>query len=272
MNNPRFYEDIEKICDKFGTPCQIYDESLIRENVRNLINAFSNKFNFKQLAVKALPNPYILKILLDEGCGLDCSSNTELKIAQQLGVEPHNIMFTSNYTSKEDLKLALDMKVIINLDDLSLIEKLYNINQSLPDTLFFRLNPGVGNTESNTKSNILGGPDAKFGISPNDIIEAFRLAKNYGVKNFGIHMMTGSCVLDNNYWEKSVNLLIDNIIHIEQVLEINIDYINIGGGIGIPYNPEEKVVDINYLVNTIDNCFKLKIKQLKIYTWKMVDT
>ena len=122
MNNPRFYEDIEKICDKFGTPCQIYDESLIRENVRNLINAFSNKFNFKQFfAVKALPNPYILKILLDEGCGLDCSSNTELKIAQQLGVEPHNIMFTSNYTSKEDLKLALDMKVIINLDDLSVI-------------------------------------------------------------------------------------------------------------------------------------------------------
>ena len=121
----------------------------------------------------------------------------------------------------------------------------------------------MGNTESNTKSNILGGPDAKFGISPNDIIEAFRLAKNYGVKNFGIHMMTGSCVLDNNYWEKSVKLLIDNIIHIEQVLEINIDYINIGGGIGIPYNPEEKVVDINYLVNTIDNCFKLKNKTVK---------
>ena len=252
------YININELIKKYNTPLQIYDENMIKENVKELINSFSKKFTFKQFfAVKALPNPNILKILLDENCGLDCSSNTELRIAESFNIDPKRIIFTSNYTSYEDLKLAYDMKVIINLDDYSLIDKLYNIYNKFPDCIFFRLNPGIGKTDTETKSNILGGPYAKFGISSENIIKSYELAKNYGCKEFGIHMMTGSCVMNNNYWLKSINILIDNIQKIEKELEIKIKYVNIGGGIGIPYREEETKININDLVEKIyDLCLQ----------------
>ena len=248
--------DIHNLIKKYSTPLQIYDETSIRNNVRELLSKFNLKFKFKQFfAVKALPNPHILKILIEEGCGLDCSSQSELKIAKMLNVDSKNIVFTSNYTSRDDLKLAQDMNVIINLDDYSLIRKLYDIYQKFPKTIFFRLNPGLGKTDTETKSNILGGPEAKFGISPENIIKSYDLAKIYGATEFGIHMMTGSCIMNNDYWKQSINILIDNIIEIEKTLSISIKYINIGGGIGIPYHPDEKRVDIDDLIDKIYSTF-----------------
>jgi len=250
------YIDIKTLINTYSTPLQIYDENSIRKNTRELIECFKQKFSFKQFfAVKALPNPHILKILIDEGCGLDCSSSSELKIAKMLKINSDNIIFTSNYTSKEDLNLAMEMGVIINLDDYSLIDKLYKISNTFPKKIFFRLNPGIGKTNGESESNILGGPNAKFGISPQNIMKCYELSKKYGCKEFGIHMMTGSCVMDNTYWKESIKILIDTINNIQNNLNIKINYINIGGGIGIPYKPEENKVNISELVNIIYETF-----------------
>ena len=188
-----------------------------------------------------------------------------------LKVEPNNIIFTSNYTSEEDLKLAMDMGVIINLDDYSLIDKLYKINNKFPKKIFFRLNPGVGKTNGETESNILGGPNAKFGISPLNIVKCYELSKKYGCEEFGIHMMTGSCVMDNSYWKESIKILIETINSIQDKLDIKINYINIGGGIGIPYKPEDSKVNIEDLVNTVYKHLEKIILLFRIYIWKMGD-
>ena len=147
------------------------------------------------------------------------------------------------------------MGVIINLDDYSLIDKLHKINNKFPKRIFFRLNPGIGKTNGETESNILGGPNAKFGISPSNILKCYKLSKKYGCEKFGIHMMTGSCVMDNLYWKESIKILIETINYIQRTLNIKIDYINIGGGIGIPYKPDELKVDIKELVNIINETF-----------------
>ena len=249
-------DKLQYLCEKYDTPLQLYDEKMIRENVRELIKTFSEKFFFKQFfAVKALPNPVILKILLEEGCGLDCSSTSELYIAEKLGVSGENIMFTSNYTSKNDLKKALDINCIINLDDLSLVHDLNDVASQFPKLISFRLNPGIGKTHSETSSNILGGPKAKFGISPDNILEAYKYAKKYGAERFGIHMMTGSCILNNEYWKETITILINTIKKIEKELEINFEFINIGGGLGIPYKPEESRININQLTDIIYQTF-----------------
>ena len=262
-----FLNNINELCEKYDTPLQVYDEKLIRNNVNNLIHKFNNKFNFKQFfAVKALPNPHILKILIEEGCGLDCSSISELYIAKKLGVDSQDIFFTSNFTSKQELKYAYDMDVHINLDDISLIDDLYNIYNKFPKKICFRLNPGVGYTNSETKSNVLGGPDAKFGISTDNILEAYKKAKELGCQKYGIHMMTGSCVLDNNYWCETINILLNNMEKIENNLNITFEYINIGGGLGIPYKQDEKSIDIDILVDKIYTILINKKKNLpKLY-------
>ena len=244
-------ELLTEIIEKYQTPLQLYDEKAIKENAIHFLEKFSILPNFKQyFAVKALPNPHILKLLTDLGMGLDCSSICELKLAELIGCKK-NIMFTSNYTSVEDLKIALDMNVIINLDDITLIEPLYNINNKMPDTLFFRINPGIGKTDSETKSNILAGPDAKFGLDENNIIKAYTKAFKLGVKEFGIHVMTGSNVLNIEYWEE----LVDKIfLIINQLKEnnIKINHINLGGGIGINYYTGEKI-NVELLANNINN-------------------
>lgn len=255
---PLSNEKLNYLVNKYKTPLQLYDANGIIKNTKKLIDTFKIQFNeFKQFfAVKALPNPSILKLLINLGCGLDCSSVSELYIAQKLGVDGSNIIYTSNYTSDEDLKIAIDQNVIINLDDISLIKSLIKINKKCTETICFRLNPGIGNTGSNTKSNILGGPDAKFGIPPSQIIEAYKIAKDNGCKKFGIHMMTGSCVMNNDYWINSLTILINTIKKISKELNIKFDFINVGGGLGIPYKPKDKVIDIIDLSIKMKNLFK----------------
>lgn len=251
-------DKLEYLCATYNTPLQLYDESMIRENVKCLLREFNNKFFFQQFfAVKALPNPNILKILLDEGCGLDCSSMSELYIAKKLNVSSEKIMFTSNYTNKKELEYAVSRNCIINLDDLSLVHDLYEVASSFPEIICFRLNPGIGTTQSESISNILGGPDAKFGISRENIVKAYQFAKQYGATRFGIHMMTGSCVLVTEYWIQTINILIEVIKEIETELNIHFEFINIGGGLGIPYKPNEQKIDIQSLVETLYNTFKI---------------
>lgn len=240
--------DIINLCNIYSTPLQIYDGSSIIENQTNFIKTMTNNFpNFRQyFAVKALPNPHVLKLLIDNGSYLDCSSIVELKIAKQLGLNGKQIMFTSNYTSKEDLIFAKELNAIINLDDISLIDDLASLGE-MPELLCFRLNPGIGKTDSETVSNILGGPNAKFGIPIFQIEDAFIKAKKLGVKKFGIHMMTGSNVLNLDYWDELIKILFQTI----NKINILFDFINIGGGIGIPYKPDQSKIDITEFSNLL---------------------
>jgi diaminopimelate decarboxylase len=237
--------DIKQLTRIYGTPLQIYDGSMIIENQQNFMSLMKNNFpTFRQyFAAKALPNPHILKMLIENGSYLDCSSSVELEIANNLGLKGNQIMFTSNYTSKDDLKFAKKLNAIINLDDISLIDDLASLGD-MPELLCFRLNPGIGKTDSETVSNILGGPDAKFGIPTFQIVEAFKKAKELGVKKFGIHMMTGSNVLNLDYWDELIKILFQNINNIKNSLDIYPSFINIGGGIGIPYKPNDPKIDI----------------------------
>jgi diaminopimelate decarboxylase len=264
-------ETLKKIVEKEGTPLQIYDAELIKENLKDFLNNMSINFpGFRQyFAVKALPNPHILELLIDNGCYLDCSSLTELKLAQSAGLIKDQIMFTSNYTSKQDLQFAKDLNCIINLDDISLIDDLASLGE-MPELLSLRLNPGIGKTNSETKSNILGGENSKFGIYQLQLYEGYSKAKDLGVKKFALHVMTGSNVLDLKYWDELIKIVFDTIVLIKNSLKINFEFINIGGGIGIPYKQDEPKIDMKVFSNMLRTCIntqlnKYKLNDIKIY-------
>jgi diaminopimelate decarboxylase len=258
-------EKIFDLVNKYNTPLQIYDANLMIENQKKFIDTMTSNFKeFRQyFAIKALPNPNILKLLIDNGSFLDCSSNVELQIARNLGCSGEQIMFTSNYTSKDDLKLAKEIGAIINLDDISLIDDLSSLGQ-MPELLCFRLNPGIGKTDSETVSNILGGPDAKFGIPTFQIIDAFKKAKNLGVKRFGLHMMTGSNVLNYEYWDELIKILFENLNNIQKIAEVTIEFINIGGGVGIPYKADQPKFDVDKLSNLLRSSINREIERYGI--------
>lgn len=259
---PLGIDALKKLVEEYGTPLQIYSEEGIRTQTRGLINAFEKAGfkNFKEyFAVKALPNPAILLLLTRfENCGLDCSSTGELWISDQVGCT--DIMYTSNYTSKEDLKKAVRQKVIINLDDETLVDSLAEACREdglqFPELICFRLNPGVGNTQSETSSNLLGGPTAKFGVAPDQIETAYRKAQQYGAKRFGIHMMTGSCVTEEEYWALSVEKLLSTLQQLAKKLGIEFEFVNIGGGIGIPYHEGQPDVDVARVAGIIAEKFE----------------
>ena len=241
---------LEGLAAEHGTPFQLYDEEAIRGNARELIGSFSEAFpGFQQFfAVKALPNPAVLNVLLDEGCGLDCSSAAELHVARQLNVPGEKVIFTSNYTSEADLGAAVAQGAILNLDDASLCA---SVPGGCPDLVSFRLNPGIGGTSSGTASNILGGPSAKFGVPRAHIVAAYAEAQARGATRFGMHMMTGSCVLDASYWSATVEELMDTVAEVSHALSIEFEFINIGGGLGIPYEPEERPIELAAVVGHV---------------------
>ena len=245
-------DELEALAVTYGTPYQLYDEQAMRDNCTALLAAFRAHFgpSFKQFfAVKALPNPAVLRVLVDAGCGLDCSSTSELHIAQALGVAGGDVMYTSNYTSQGDLATAVAQGVIVNLDDASLVASVQRAcSGAVPALVSFRLNPGKGRTDSETASNVLGGEHAKFGVPPEQIVEAYRSAKAAGAVRFGMHMMTGSCVLNEEYWLETVGVLVDTVARVQRECGIaSFEFINIGGGLGIPYRPEDPVVSVDTL-------------------------
>ncbi|KAL3658019.1 hypothetical protein V7S43_017061 [Phytophthora oleae] len=256
-------ERLDALAETYGTPLQIYDEQLIRNNARRLFAAFRAHFpDFQQFyAVKALPNPAILKLLHQEGCGMDCSSSAELHICKELGVPGDQVIFTSNFTAQKDLATAFDQGVIMNLDDVSLVDSLVAARGKCPELMTFRLNPGLGRTDSETKSNVLGGPDAKFGVPPFQIVEAYRKAQQAGATRFGIHMMTGSCVMNQDYWRETVSVLFNTIVQLKKELGIEFEFMNIGGGLGIPYRKDQESVDVEAIAKMLREVFDAAMKE-----------
>ncbi len=243
------------IVNHFGTPFHIYDEKGIRETCRKLNAAFSplNEFKdngFKEFfAVKALPNPTIMKIMQDAGFGFDCSSIPELVLARQIKSFNEDIMFTSNNTSPTQFEAALAHGgCILNLDDISLIKKI----TTTPDLICFRYNPGAkrkGNT-------IIGNPvEAKYGVSHDQIIDAYRQCVELGVKRFGIHTMLASNELNYKYMVETARMLLSMIKKINNTLDIKFEFINIGGGLGIPYTPDASPFDLDAMANDIIQMF-----------------
>ena len=243
-NLPFSKEQIENIIENHPTPFHIYDEEAIRKNARYFKNAFSWNQGFKEYyAIKAAPNPYLMKILREEGFGIDCSSIAELELAKRVGMSGNEIMLTSNDTPANEFQLAKNLGAIINFDDISHINFVEE-NMGLPDTICMRYNPG----DLKEGNLIIGHPeDAKYGSTHKQMIEGYQILKEKGVKHFGIHTMVASNELDPDYFVETAEVLFKLIIEVSEKTGIHIEFANLGGGIGIPYKPEDKPVDLEYI-------------------------
>ena len=232
---------IKEAVSQYPTPFYIYDESGIRDAAKKIKAAFSRNKGFRNFfAVKALPNPKILQILLSEGMGLDCSSLTELILAEKIGAKDVDIMFSSNDTPGQDFKMARKLNAVINLDDITHIEYLEK-EAGLPELLCFRYNPG-NRVHGNE---IIGYPEeAKFGMTKEQVLEGIQIAQQKGVKRFGLHAMVISNNLDKTIALEIVKALFELAKEIEQTNGVQLEFINLGGGIGIPYKPEDKEFDL----------------------------
>lgn len=234
-------EQIEELSKIHSTPFHIYDEERIRQTAKDLKLAFDWVPGFKNyFAVKALPNPHILEILKEEGMGTDCSSLPELMIAKEVGLRGEDIMFTSNDTPPEEFIEAKQLGAIINLDDITHIDTLVK-SAGMPDIICFRYNPG----EEKTGNSIIGEPkEAKYGLTKEQLIEAYKKAKEAGASRFGLHTMVCSNEQNVEYLINTARMLFDLIGQIKKEAGIDISFINLGGGVGIPYSPEENKIDI----------------------------
>lgn len=241
-------EQLEEIITQYPTPFHIYDETGIRENARRLKAAFAWNPGFKEyFAVKATPTPAILKLLHEEGCGCDCSSEAELIMAERCGVLGDEIMFSSNNTSEEDFQLAHRLGAIINLDDLTLVDTLESALGAVPEKICCRYNPGGVFTlgESHEGFQVMDNPgDAKYGMTREQLAEAFRRLSAKGTKEFGIHAFLASNTLSNDYYPSLARILFQLAVELSTESGVHISFINLSGGIGIPYRPEQTPNDI----------------------------
>lgn len=234
-------DEIRAAAERYPTPFHIYDEEGIRANARRLNRAFAWSPGFRNFfAVKACPNPFIMKFLMEEGFGADCSSLPELLLAEATGIKGSAVMFTSNDTPAEEFVKARQMGAIINLDDITHIDFLRQV-AGLPDRICLRYNPGPlkgGNA-------IIGKPEeAKYGFIRDQMLEGYRMLRDYGVKRFGLHTMVASNELDPQYFIDTAGMLFQLAVDVHRELGIVIELINLGGGIGIPYRPDQKEVDL----------------------------
>ena len=243
---------LDDLISKFPTPFYLYDEKAIRENMQKFTKAFSIFPVFREhFAVKACPNPYILKILAQEGCGADCSSLPELILSKKSGILGKKVIFTSNETPAEEYKYAYENGNIINLDDFTHIEYLKNAIGKLPDTICFRYNPGNDKQGCNS---IIGKPEeAKYGLTREQIIQAYKICKEEGVKHFGLHTMVASNELNPDFFIDTAKLLFELCAEIKGKTGVRIEFVDLGGGLGIPYRPEQKAVDYDYVAKGIKN-------------------
>lgn len=248
---PLSHSQLVELAKKFPTPFYIYDEKAIRENVKYFYKAFSIFPSFTEyFAVKALPNPYILKVLENEGCGGDCSSLPELMLCEKSGITGHRIMFTSNDTPAQEFVYAQKLGAIINLDDITHIEFLKNaLGGKLPDTICFRYNPGPLKEGGNS---IIGKPEeAKYGLTKEQMIQAYKICKAEGVKHFGIHTMVASNELNPDFFVDTARIVFELILEVQKECGVNIEFADLGGGVGIPYKPDQKKVDLDYVAKGI---------------------
>jgi len=260
-------ETLEQIAREFPTPFHIYDERGINENARRLNCAFAWADGFREyFAVKATPNPYLMKLFMKHAMGADCSSLPELLLAEHCGITGESIMFSSNDTPAGEFKKALELGAIINLDDLSHIAFLEK-HAGLPPLICFRYNPGP----SRTGNSVIGNPqESKFGFTLDQLYEGYAQCRDKGIGRFGLHAMVASNELDHNYFVETASMLIDIVIELTRTIGIRFEFINIGGGIGIPCRPGQQALDIDALSCGIKNLYAKKINgttlaPLKLY-------
>lgn len=247
-------EQVDEIVKTYPTPFHLYDEKGIRENARRLNKAFSWNKGFKEyFAVKAEPNPYIMKILQEEGCGADCSSYTELMLSEACGITGEEIMFSSNETPKEDYIKAMNLNAIINLDDITHIDFLKDLT-GLPKKICCRYNPG-GVFQVST--DIMDNPgDAKYGFTKEQMIEGFTRLKELGVEEFGIHSFLASNTTSNDYYPILAKILFELAVELKEKTGANITFINLSGGIGIPYTPDEEEGNIEVIAQGVKEAYE----------------
>ena len=235
-------EQISEVVKTYPTPFHIYDEKGIRENARRMAKAFSWNKGFKEyFAVKATPNPFLMQILKEEGCGFDCSSLTELMMSEAVGSVGDEIMFSSNATPAEEFVKAKELGAVINLDDFTHVAYLEKV-AGLPKKICCRYNPGGVYAVSNS---IMDNPgDAKYGMTKEQLTEAFRIMKEKGVEEFGIHSFLCSNTVTNDYYPMLARTLFELAVEMKEKTGVHITFINLSGGVGIPYYPDQEPNDI----------------------------
>jgi diaminopimelate decarboxylase len=260
-------QKIEEIVKNYPTPFHIYDEAAIRANAKELLRAFGIVPGFKEFFVFiSLPNPFILKILADEGFGADCSSLSELLMAEKAGIVGEDIMFSSNDTPEEEFVKAKELGAIINLDDITHIAVLEKA-AGLPDLVCFRYNPGP----LKDGNDIIGKPEeSKYGFTREQLFEGYTILKNKGVKRFGLHTMVASNELNVDYFVETARILFEAAVEISKKVGIDFEFINLGGGIGIPYRPEQERVSFDAIASGVlkaynETIVKNGLKPPKIY-------
>ena len=236
-------EKVQEIAEKYPTPFHLYDEKGIRENAQALKEAFAWNKGFKEFfAVKATPNPFLIKILQEYGCGCDCSSMTELMLSKAIGCKKGDIMFSSNDTPDKEFKYADEIGGIINLDDITHIESVEKAVGKIPEIISCRYNPGGVFKISN---DIMDNPgDAKYGMTTEQIFDAFRILKSKGAREFGIHAFLASNTVTNDYYPMLAKVMFELAVKLQKETGAHIKFINLSGGIGIPYRPEQTPNDI----------------------------
>ena len=236
-------EQLERIVQDYPTPFHLYDEKGIRRNMKALRDAFSWNPGFREyFAVKATPNPFLINILREYGCGCDCSSMTELMLSDAIGARGEEIMFSSNDTPAEEFVYADKLDAVINLDDFTHIDYLEKAIGHIPETISCRYNPGGLFKISN---DIMDNPgDAKYGMTTEQLFEAFRILKGKGAKEFGIHAFLASNTVTNEYYPMLAKILFEVAVKLQKETGVHIKFINLSGGIGIPYTPDQEPNDI----------------------------
>ncbi len=259
---------IESIIEEHPTPFHIYDEKALRENARDLLAAFDWAPGFQEyFAVKACPNPHLMKILMEEGFGADCSSLPELLLAEKIGLDGEKIMFTSNDTPADEYREANRIGAVVNLDDITHIDYLAEEGGGIPELISFRYNPGPlkgGNA-------IIGHPEeAKYGVTREQLFEAYPKVRELGAKRFGLHTMVASNELDPAYHIETARMLFELAVELKEKLDIRLEFVNMGGGIGLPYKVEDQPVDLQHIGREIEKAYReiivpADLDPLKIY-------
>lgn len=247
-------EQLEEIVKQFPTPFHLYDEKGIRANAQAVKDAFSwNKGYREYFAVKAEPNPFIIQILKEYGCGCDCSSLTELMLSDAVGISGEDIMFSSNNTPAEEFQLADRLGAVINLDDITHIEFLEHAIGKIPETISCRYNPGGVYKISN---GIMDNPqDAKYGFTKEQLFEGYKILKQKGAKRFGLHSFLVSNTVTNDYYPVLAKTLFELAVEIKEKLGITISFINLSGGVGVAYRPDQTSNDIHIIGESVHKVF-----------------
>ena len=259
------FEHVSAACiaETYGTPTYVYEENRIRENFRRALDAFREYYeDFRFFyAIKACNNLAIANILRDEGAGIDAASVNEILLARELGLGGESVMFSGNFLSDDDIRQGLESGVIFNLDDIALLPRVLAVGK--PKILSFRVNPGYG--RSNVGDFVTNaGPEAKFGLHPDQVLPAYRAAKEAGITRFGAHMMPGSCITEPDYFRFITELLMDIIGNVGKELQIDFEFIDLGGGLGIPYRHDEDALDIREAAAMVAEMFRGKVDEYSL--------